>query len=209
MKSYSQNGEDIFVLEYFRGFKGTLLEIGANDGKTLSNSLLLIENGWKAHLVEPGEVYSELKQLHKDNDSVHTHFIGIGEKTEVVGFYKSGAHVIGGNDRGLVSTSIATETTRWRNNGVHFEECFIQMVSFNDFMLDVKHKGLPDTFDFISIDVEGLDWQVLQQIDLTLTSCLVIEWNGIEALKVQFTDYCTLYGLKLVHINNENLIFVK
>ena len=52
---YSQNHEDDIVLNFFQNTESnkTVLEIGANDGKTFSNSLLLIENGWKAHLVEP------------------------------------------------------------------------------------------------------------------------------------------------------------
>lgn len=203
--SYSQNGEDLFVLDYFKGFKGTLLEIGANDGRTLSNSLLLIENGWNAYLLEPGSVCGDLFMLHKDNPKVHIFNYGIGEGDEVVKFYESGAHVLYGSDKGLVSSTDYIETIRWRNSGVIFTEREIQLISFENFHNSIDN--IP--FDFISIDAEGHDWTILQQIDLSGTSALCVEWNGIAQLKVQFADYCAFYRLKLAHVNNENLIFVR
>ena len=41
---YSQNQEEQIILDYFNDVKvGHVLDIGANDGKTFSNSLALIE----------------------------------------------------------------------------------------------------------------------------------------------------------------------
>lgn len=201
MHSYSQNREDLFVLDYFKGFKGTLLEIGANDGRTLSNSLLLIENGWKAHLVEPSSVYNDICALHGDNPRVTVYNFGIGAYDEVLELHESGCHVPNGADKALVSTFNTSEMSRWP--GVEFKSKPVQLVSWETFA------GNRQTFDFISIDAEGYDWEILQQIDLTLTSCLIIEWNSIEALKVTFIDYCASYGLKLAHVNAENLIFTR
>lgn len=205
MKSYSQNNEDLFVLDYFKGFKGTLLEIGANDGHTLSNSLLLIENGWKAWLVEPSSAFYSLEELHKDNKLVHCCYFGIGEKDETVKFYESGAHVIGGSDKALVSSVYINETDRWKKQGVEFTEKETVLISWNRF------SDNNFILDFISIDAEGMDWQILKQIDLTAVGCkcLCIEFNGDKSLEVQFTNYCALHGLKLAHVNNENLLFVR
>lgn len=200
MHTYSQNKEDLFVLNYFNGFKGTLLEIGANDGQTLSNSLLLIENGWKAHLVEPSSMFDRLVALHGNNHNVTLHNYAIGGliPSEMT-FYESEAHVVGGKDLALVSTLDFEETLRWRNNGVKFHERKVP----------VKPYDLKEQFDFISIDAEGYDWQILSQIDLKGVSCLCIEWNGVIENSIQFEDYCASYGLKLAHINRENLIFTR
>lgn len=48
MKSYSQNSEDTFILELFKGVKRQLhfIELGAGDGEHFSNCKLLKENGW-------------------------------------------------------------------------------------------------------------------------------------------------------------------
>lgn len=203
MKSYSQNGEDLFVFDYFKGFKGTLLEIGANDGKTLSNSLLLIENGWTAHLVEPSSVYIDICMLHGNNPRVTVYNFGIGKSDEVLELFESGCHIPNGNDKALVSTFDSSEMNRWPD--VEFKGKPVQLVSWETFAADRQ------TFDFISIDAEGMDWEILQQINLTAVGCktLCIEWNSVPALKAQFENYCASYGLKLAHVNNENLIFTK
>lgn len=209
-KSYSQNAEDLFVLDYFKGFKGTLLEIGANDGRTLSNSLLLIENGWKAHLIEPGrKVFDSLYALHAFNPRVKLYNYGIGEQSGIFKFYESGEHVLHGGDLGLVSSIDYDETERWRNSGVKFDEIEVNIYDWQTFYNKIDFPS--PNFDFISIDAEGFDWQILKQIDLNAIgcSCLVIEWNKIQVLKAQFIDYCGLYGLKLANENAENLLFIK
>lgn len=50
---YSQNDEEAIIMRYFANRTGRLLDIGAADGMTNSNSLALIERGWRAVLVEP------------------------------------------------------------------------------------------------------------------------------------------------------------
>ena len=49
MKHYSQNGEDIFIMDLFKSKKKEncfFFEFGAWDGIHLSNCRLLFENGW-------------------------------------------------------------------------------------------------------------------------------------------------------------------
>lgn len=204
-KSYSQNAEDAFVLDYFKGFKGTLFDIGANDGTLYSNSRLLIENDWQAHLFEPGRIYDVLVDLHNGNDNVRLNNFGLSDQQERLTFWESENHVPNGNDYGLVSTTVFEETKRWPN--VKFHQQTINLTSFNDYW---EWIGKP-TIDFISLDVEGMEMKILKAINLTDVgcSCLCIEFNGIPELKAQFTDYCVLYGLKLAHSNNENLLFTK
>jgi FkbM family methyltransferase len=201
MVSYSQNGEDLFVKDYFGDYKGTLLDIGANDGITFSNSRLLIENGWKAILVEPGYVASDkLAHLYRNSENVIVCGFGIGEKEERVDFWESGNHVPNGKDIGLVSTTNFEETKKWP--GVEFTKHTIGLVPFE--FIEVSKP-----FDFISIDAEGYDWKILQQINLEAVGCkvLCIEYNGDRDLLKLFTDYCK--GFKIGLINAENIIFIK
>lgn len=204
MKSYSQNGEDKIVYDYFDGYIGTVLEIGANDGKTFSNSLALIEQGWHAVLFEPGHTYRDLYELHKSNhERVHTYNFGIGKRPGRSKFWQSGSHVKNGTDTGLVSTTDFKETVRWSNQGVQFKEVDIELVTF-DWV-----NAIYQQFDFISIDVEGKDWEVLKQIDLIDTGCkcLCVEWNSNRDLGYLFTSYANNYGFRLIHKNAENMIF--
>jgi FkbM family methyltransferase len=204
LKTYSQNKEDLFILNYFGKFKGRLLEIGANDGVTLSNSKLLIDNGWNGVLLEPGLIYQSLNKLYPDGCvNVCAINTGIGLKNDIVTFYESGAHIKNGSDRGLVSTTDYNETLKWRKSGVPFKETKIRLITYAELL---KQTNNP-TFDFISIDAEGMDWEILQQIDLANTKCLCIEWNSDTDLYRLFTDYCK--GFKVAVKNAENLIFTR
>lgn len=201
---HSQNKEAEVVLNYFNGKTGTVLDVGANDGITFSNSYDLLKGmEWYGVLFEPGMVYDSLWNLHKNNEQVHTFRMGIGEREEVVKFYQSGAHVKGGKDTGLVSTTDIKETIKWKKAGVEFKEVSIQLVPFT--WVSEKYP----VFDFISLDVEGMDWQVLKQIDLTKVGCkcICIEWNSDKMAGRLFSDYITRFGLREIHRNAENLIF--
>src|ERR1700678_3215631 len=62
---YSQNSEENFILDCFNGAKGHFLDIGANDGKTLSNSYALVERGWPGVCVEASpKAWDRLHKLH-------------------------------------------------------------------------------------------------------------------------------------------------
>ena len=201
MNSYAQSQEDLFIINYFGDYKGTLLDIGANDGRTFSNSKLMIENGWSAHLLEPGSIFTELQLCHATNHNVNCYNYGLGKHDEVVHFWESDAHVLNGSDRGLVSTCNFEETKRWPN--VKFTKRKVQLCSWATFA------GLRLKFDFISIDVEGHEWEILQQIPLDEVGCkcLCIEWNSNPELLKLFSDYCK--GFRVGLQNAENLIFVK
>lgn len=207
MRSYAQNSEDLFIADYFKGFKGNLLSIGENDGVTLSNARLFLEKGWSGHLVEPSYVFNDLDKLYMSRQDVICHQLAIADAYGIVTLYESGAHVPGGKDRALVSSLDKAETERWTLAGVKFEERPIQTVPFATFWESI---GKP-RFDFISLDVEGYESIILKQMDLTALDCrcLCIEYNGHEHLRVRFANYCARFGLKEVLKNRENIIFIK
>lgn len=203
MKNYSQSQEDIFILKRWKGKQGTVLEIGANTGLYLSNSKLFIEHGWSAYLLEPGETYSDLKELHKDNPKVKTFNFGIAKECGIKTFYQSGTHDGSNTDLGLVSTTVPKEMERWI--GVEFKETEAEFLTFDKFLTLVDKP----IFDIISIDVEGCDWDVLQQINLKEVRCryLIIEWNSIRELKRKFDNYCSKFRMKPIKQNAENIIY--
>ncbi len=55
MRDYSQNGEQQVILETFEALgihKGHLVDLGAGDGYTMSNSRALLDKGWTGTLVD-------------------------------------------------------------------------------------------------------------------------------------------------------------
>jgi FkbM family methyltransferase len=205
---YSQNHEDDIVLNFFQNIESnkTVLDIGANDGKTFSNSLLLIENGWKAHLVEPSSTFRTLMDFHKENDKVLIYPIGIGLENGTIDFYESGS--FNGDDLNLVSCVKPNEMDRWQGV-VQFNKTKAIFNTFDAFLESNKLEN--EVFDFISIDVEGNDWDALQQIDLNKHDCklLCIEWNTKNELANLFIEYASRFGLYEINRNAENIIFAK
>jgi FkbM family methyltransferase len=208
MKSYGQNAEDLFLMNYFKGEKGIILDLGANDGTTFSNSKLLIENGWKAHLIEPSYVCNQLALDYMANHNVRIYKIAIGTKNTWMTLHESHAHVPGGADRALVSSLKEEETLRWKAAGVQYQERQVEVQTFKTWLKSITAKW-PLKFDVISIDVEGMEYPILKQMDLEALGCrvLIIEWNGRQDLYEKFVGYCK--GYRLAIKNNENLIFVK
>jgi FkbM family methyltransferase len=204
MNDYSQYGEGNVINYYFKDFKGTLLSLGENDGKTLSNVLGLIENGWKAHLVEPSsEAFTKLNELHITNNNVENYNIAIGNENGILTFYHSGTHLKKG-DTSLLSTLDKNEVKKWEANH-DFIETKVKCKTFDTFIKDTNISNL----DFISIDCEGLDYDILKQIDLTNLSVkmVCIEYNNQN--ENLFDDYFKKHNFKLHYKNFCNLIYVK
>jgi FkbM family methyltransferase len=196
---YSQNNEEQLILDYFGPvFKGTCIDLGANDGVTLSNTRACIERGWKGVMVDAStDMSDKLRRF-----DVEVHNVAMGNTDGFLTFYESGEH-LGKGDRSLVSTIVASEMDRWTNET--FTPVTVECVTFATLLTRSAHK----TFDLISIDIEGMDLDVLRQMDLTALGCkmLIVEFNGKD--QPDFDWYCAVHGMKLYAKNAENLIYVR
>lgn len=204
---YSQNEEEKHILDFFADHElGTLLDIGANDGRTFSNSLRLIEAGWKAVLVEPSaRAIGKLRQLHKGNKRVAILFCAVGTETGNQVFHDSGAHLPDKSDTALLSTLVAEEKEKWQST-VEYAETNTTVYTYADLLETFPHLR----FDFITIDAEGMDVAILKQIDLSHTKLLCIEWNSIQKVKDEILNYTALFDMsKVIYQSAENLIIAR
>jgi FkbM family methyltransferase len=207
---YGQNKEDelinnLIVSKYGSDFKGCVLELGANDGITLSNSRYFIENGWQGVLIEAGKLpYQKLMENILPNTIPIN--CAVGNQNGFLNFYES-ENLLDANDVGLVSSLVASETERWRKAGIGYSEYQVECFTWDSFIDKFHLKS--QNFDIISIDIEGMDYDVLIQMNLEELDCkvLCIEYNGKDMQK--YVDYAVKYGMSLVHFNPENVIFFK
>ena len=204
----SQNNETEIVLNYFsnRPDCKSVLSIGENDGITLSNTYDLIQKGWQGHLVEPSPTaFAKLKKLY-EGTSTKIYNVGIANETGTFKFNESGGYM-GGEDVALMSSLLDSEKVRWGNTTV-WKEVDAEFVTFNDFLRNFDKPR----FDYITIDAEGYDYEILKQIDLTAlnTSCVCIEHNGNLDLLKAIVDYCKIHNLiNKIGYNPENIILSK
>src|ERR1043165_9589321 len=158
MNTYSQNGEDLIISEYFGSFKGYLLSIGENNGKTFSNARLLIENGWNALLIEPSLAYNNLVRLYSDHELVTCDNKAVSDKYGTSVWYELEDSLLSTMDKSIADTC-----------GRKYETTAVDINPYSE---------IANNYDFITIDAEGSDWIILQQIDLTYTKCLCIEYSN-------------------------------
>ena len=204
MKGYSQNGEEALILDYFKDRTGTFMDLGANDGSTLSNTRALAERGWSGVCVDASPTaFAKLEALYAEHDHIETHHVAMAEKVGWLTLHESGTH-LGKGDTALLSSVIDAETTKWRPT-TEYHEVTVPSIDFAELLRRSKYK----TFDFISMDVEGMDLLVLQQMDLTALGCsmLVVEVNNSDPKP--FLDHCAKHGLVLLTRNSENLILIR
>lgn len=182
---------------------GTLLDIGANDGITFSNSRALLEKGWNGILFEPTKkAFEKLTNLYKDDPFVFCVQSAMGDKSGKMEIFENGEHINKG-DSGLLSTLKESELKRWEGSKDVFVKTEVDVISWPHFLEISPYKF----FDFITIDVEGMEIEILSQMDLKKIGCkmLCIEWNGNNYDK--FCSIAEKANLGLMHKNPENLIF--
>jgi FkbM family methyltransferase len=210
--SYSQHGEDILVMNYFNNRKGTFLDLGANDGITLSNTFLFYLNNWKGLMVEGSPfVFDRLKKNFESDNHIQCLNICLSDKEGYYDFYHNINHNVNPNidkeNMDLLSTIDEYSFERTKNWG-SFEKHKIWCHTFDE----VIKRSNYETFDLISIDIEGMDFKVLNQIDLnkTKTECLIIEYNNnIEEMQ-KIINYSSVFGLSNILLDNKtNIILTK
>lgn len=206
---YSQNNEDKIILNFFEANYGTnpytILDIGANDGKTFSNSFYLISKGWKGTLIEPSpKAFAILTELYQGNKNVTLHNFGFGLHNGIQTLYESSGYR-GGEDVALYSSIVESEVKKWSQD-VEFNEVEAEFRTWMDFSNEFK-----DQYDFISIDCEGFDLLLLTQMNLNQLGCkvLCIEWNSNFNILEKIDKECAKYDMVMLVKNPENVIYVK
>lgn len=158
----SQAGQDKWIIEkLFPGReKGTFVDIGANDGITFSNTYLLEKMGWNGLAVEPiPSVYEELAR----NRQCITVGGCIAPKTGK-GLFR---HITGYPQMlsGLVNDYDPRHIERINreldSHGGEYKDIEISCYNFNELLED---NGIFQV-DYLSIDVEGAEYSILNSID--------------------------------------------
>jgi FkbM family methyltransferase len=164
MKSYSQYGEESVILSFFNNTKhGCLVDVGAADGITNSNSRYLIENlEWSGILIEPHpKFYESLVSLYEKNPNIVVQNIALHNHVGEMPFYAYGFNV---HENAQVSTlSEAFKERVVKLYGNRYESSILVKVNTLSNILKTVEKC-----DFLSIDCEGVDMHVLQSNDWSL-----------------------------------------
>ena len=150
-KTYSQLGEDIFIFKFFKNknIKGTYLDIGAFNPIKYNNTLLLFQNGWSGTNIDLNQTSIDMFNILRPSDN--NKCVAISNKVEKVKVYIE-------NIFSPLNTISEIRSKELNINNINKNSYFVRTKKINDL---VKNK-----FDFLNIDVEGMDLKVLKSINL-------------------------------------------
>ena len=196
--------EDQFVIDYFKGKKGGyLLDIAT--ACPVSGSLtikLLDQYEWNGILVEPSVVHkNNIKACSNDDEGVDCYFGAIHQSLRSVELYEPDGIAVG-------CASIDPERMNLDWLQPHSKRSY--SVSAIPIMELLKRYNAPKNIDFLNLDIEGAEPEVLEDIDFTKYNVrlLCIE-NGIiykDFLESKGYKICDASGYNLMH---GNLFFEK
>ena len=175
---YSQYGQDAYVLDLLGGMRGgVFVDVGAYDGVELSNTYHMEkELGWTGLAVEPHPaVFDELRR-----NRTCTLFHGcVGAANGTVRFraVEGAASAMSGiedayNDRTL---------RRIERSGKHSDFIDVESVTLKDLL---RRFGI-DHVDFLSIDTEGSEYEILEAFDFSVPIRAITVENNMHTVPIR------------------------
>lgn len=206
-KSYSQDGEDVVLQSFFEGkknYKGTYVDIGAHHPIRFSNTRFFYNRGWSGINIDPTPGSMIPFNLLRSRD-INLE-IGIGKVPGELIFYCFNEPALNtfdkdlANQRGKLPEYKITKTIN------------VKIETLGAVLRD--HLPPKTNIDFFTIDVEGLDLDVLLSNDWTnyspnyiLVEDTDFKWNHPE--KSDIYNLLSNKGYEIISILKRTIIFKK
>lgn len=178
---FSQNGEDYLLWNLF-GYKesGFYVDVGAFDGVHLSNSFSFEQQGWSGICIEPHPTYFQLCRQSRPGVICLNVACVASDDVDTTEFYVEELGLLSG----IQGDREEDVRTRYKWRGLKFKGFKRITVPASTLSAILTKHVPPETdIDFISIDVEGTEMEVLQGINLSQfrPRVIVIEANSEQA----------------------------
>ena len=187
--TYSQINQDKDVIDYYKYKKnGYFVDIGATDGINISNTYLLEKKyDWGGICVEPNDkFYNKLinnRSCHTDNSLLFS------ERGLEFNFSDSGEY--GG------ITDYIDKHLSAKNNP--------QIKKTTETLNNILNKyNAPNYIDFLSLDTEGSELEILKGVDLNKYKFgfIALEHNNVEPKRTKIREYLESFGYSYFKENN-------
>jgi FkbM family methyltransferase len=205
--SYSVYGEDKLVMGYLYARMDLravrYLDIGAGDPVIGSNTYALYQLGASGVLVEPTPDKARMLRRTRRRDIVVQAGAAFKEdrSAELILFGSGNAALFNTFDQARAD-EITSRSAGWRDKLEVQGRVQVPLVSIND--LVATH--FAGELHFLSIDVEGYDFEVLKRLDLARYGPLAI---CVEASSGNFDALLSPHGYQRICMTPDNFIFLK
>jgi FkbM family methyltransferase len=206
--SYSQCGEDLIVSYIFQQLNKsnfTYLDIGAHHPKILSNTYSFYKSGIRGVCVEPDPYLYKIFKEERPEDICLNIGVGVSNKKEADFYIMS--------EKGI-NTFSKDEAEKIESQGKYFIEKIIKIPLIN--INEVIEKYFDNGPDFISLDVEGLDFEILKTFnfekykpDVFCIETIEYDNKGKGKKRTKIIEYMKQKGYSVYADTYINTIFVK
>ena len=196
---YSQDGEEVYLKELFRGMEntGVYVDVGANHPFRFSNTFWAYLKGWRGINIEPDQNnYELLKAVKKEDININC---GISDAEMEMEYYVFRENAL---------NTFCEQDINNMNDVIEVRKIPVRRLSSILKEFDVYN------IDFIDIDVEGMEMNVLHSIDWDEVQirCILIEQRGMTLYDVVKSEVCRFLeekGYTAANKYNRTVIYVR
>ena len=185
----SQILQDIFVLAVLGSKKnGYFIEAGASDGLECSNTYLLEKNfGWKGLLVEPSR--ESFRHIGENRLAMAINFALFSTSKDLIEFRETFSP-------GLSSLTDFSNNDYMSSQRIDKSRYKVETITLQDAL---KLANAPKEIDFLSLDTEGSEFEILKNFDFnSFTFSVITVEHAFSGQREKVFDLLSLNGYKRV-----------
>ena len=200
---FSQTGEDKLIFKYLPEVNGQYIDIGSGQPVRGSNTFLLYKKGWTGYLIDPLRFNLRLSRIFRKRDIKIEGLVS--SQNEMLNFYEFYP--------GEYSTTVSEIADNLIQRNIKLKNKY-KLKSFPLSSLQISM--VPSDPTFISIDVEGMDFDVLTSNDWEKITPRVICVEDVSPIKSEtdiskylkskgyiFTDST---GISSIYVHNKYIV---
>jgi len=156
---HSQAGETILLGRLVKDFECQkwVIDVGANDGVTFSNSLPFVRSGWRAILIEPAPaVFKKLTANCGDRDNVTCLQIACCDKSGEADLY------FGSDGEDGFKSTLCTSDNEWFSSERSSKSVKVKTDTITAILTRYQAPNRPG---ILMVDCEGMDYEALLGLD--------------------------------------------
>lgn len=201
--SFSQNGEDLIIDKLLNYKKtGFYVDIGAYDPYRFSNTYRFYKRGWRGINIEPN--VHNYKKFITARPKDYNLNIGIGAKRGNLDFYN------------LFPDTLSTFS---RNDAIKYQKIGFKIIDKSKVKIErldkILHKFRNKKIDFLSIDTEGFEMEVLKsnnwknfKPEIICIESFTFKSSGLKSReRMEIRRFLSKIGYKKVYANDTNIIY--
>jgi FkbM family methyltransferase len=163
----SQHGEITELRALIRpGFPESIVDVGAYDGVSLSNSRPFLLEGWRGVLIEPHPVqFARLREAYESSPNVDCVHCACSDEAGVLPLF------LGSDGPETMMSTLSRDENPWFNAHRSAESVEVDVQTLDAVL---ERLDFPSEFGILLVDAEGMDYEVLRGVTFERHSPRVI-----------------------------------